>query len=43
MTLLQQAIDDGVNFGHGVWLHHDIDFASLRDYSAFQEFMRPKG
>jgi tetratricopeptide (TPR) repeat protein len=55
MTLLQQAIDQGVNcdrrhpmvgdrlLGHQVHPHRDIDFESLRDYPPFQEFLRPKG
>lgn len=43
MTLLQQAIDGGVNWGHGVWLRRDIDLEPLHDYPPFQEFLRPKG
>jgi tetratricopeptide (TPR) repeat protein len=43
MTLLQQAFEQGVNWGHQGWLHRDIDFESLRDYPPFQEFLRPKG
>jgi tetratricopeptide (TPR) repeat protein len=43
LTLLQQAIDQGTHFGHGVWLHVDIDFDPLRDYPPFLEFLRPKG
>ncbi|UCG85547.1 MAG: tetratricopeptide repeat protein, partial [Gemmatimonadota bacterium] len=43
MTLLQQAIDLGVMWGHGSWLLYDIDIQTLSDYPPFQEFLRPKG
>jgi Tfp pilus assembly protein PilF len=43
MTLLQQAVGLGVNLGHGIWLHYDVELESLRDYPPFQEFLRPKG
>ncbi len=43
MTLLQQAMDLGVQWGHGPWWHRDIDFESLHDYPPFQELIRPKG
>jgi tetratricopeptide (TPR) repeat protein len=43
MTLLQRAIDMGVHFGFGVWVHRDMDLEPLHDYPPFQELMRPKG
>jgi len=43
VTLLRQAIEQGVNWGHGVWVHRDIDLESLHDYPPFQELLRPKG
>jgi len=43
MMLLRRAIEQGVNWGYGVWVHRDIDFESLHNYPPFQEFMRPKG
>jgi hypothetical protein len=43
MILLQRAIDQGVRWGQGLWLHRVIDFEPLRDYPPFQELMRLKG
>jgi tetratricopeptide (TPR) repeat protein len=41
MTFIR-AWDQG-GLGGRWWLHHDIDFESLRDYPPFRELMRPKG
>jgi len=43
VRLLQRWIDLGVYpDAHGM-VHRDIDFESLHDHPAFQEFLRPKG
>lgn len=41
MELLRQSFNEGSAYGIG--LHRNIDYESLRDYPAFQEFLRPKG
>ncbi|UCG86190.1 MAG: hypothetical protein JSW71_20160 [Gemmatimonadota bacterium] len=42
VTLLQQVYNQ-VGWGSWTWLHHDIDYESLRDYPPFRQFIRPKG
>jgi tetratricopeptide (TPR) repeat protein len=44
VALLRQALDEGafLDGGHGLGLHSDPDFESLRDYPPFQELTRPK-
>ncbi len=43
VALLRRAIEQGVDWGYGEWLHRDGDFESLADYPPFQEMIRPKG
>jgi hypothetical protein len=43
MTLLRQAIDEGLYLGFGLAPHADIDLEPLREYPPFQALMRPKG
>jgi hypothetical protein len=49
VRFLREAISQGLipldltqGLGYSMWLHRDIDFESLRDYSPFQELLRPK-
>jgi hypothetical protein len=35
---LEQAYNAGLGFG--LWLHRDLDLASLRGYPALEEFVR---
>jgi TolB-like protein len=44
VALLHHALDEGafLDGGHGLGLHSDPDFESLRDYPPFQELTRPK-
>ena len=41
MRLLRQAFTEGL--GHGIWLHCDPDFGSLRGFGPFDDLMRPAG
>ena len=41
MSFLRQAYEKGRGFG--VWLRHDMDLESLRDYPPFEAWIRPKG
>jgi hypothetical protein len=41
VLLLREAFGQGVR--HSDALHRDVDFASLRSNSDFQELLRPKG
>jgi hypothetical protein len=41
VSLLRQAYEEGAAFG--VWLLHDMDLESLRNFAPFQEFIRSKG
>ncbi len=41
VLFLRQAYQEGAGFG--VWLLHDMDLESLRDYPPFEAWIRPKG
>lgn len=41
--LLRQGIEQGYEFGYGLWIHTDIDLESLHEYPPYQELVRPKG
>jgi tetratricopeptide (TPR) repeat protein len=43
VALLVQADAEGLVFSHRRFLHADPCFESLRSYSPFQEFLKPKG
>jgi len=41
VNLIQESFDQGNGFG--VYIHREIDFELLRDYSPFRELLKPKG
>jgi hypothetical protein len=41
VELLRQSFNEGS--AYAIDLHRNMDYESLRDYPAFQEFLRPKG
>ena len=41
MTLLRESFKQGNDYD--LYLHRDMDLESLKDYTPFQEFMKPKG
>jgi len=40
VRLLREAFRDGL--AYGIWLHKDMDFESLRDYTPFEDLLRPR-